>query len=192
MILTETYWHAVYTKHQHEKSVARSLTQRNLETLLPLYPQMHKWKDRNQLILSPVFPCYVFVRANLERKAEILRTPGVCWLVGNGGYASRIPPEDLEVVRAVANATHAEPHPFLQAGDRVRVHSGPLSGVEGILIRLRNQFRLILSVQLLNQSAAVEVDLDNVERISPDSEAAAAPPRLLGVRHRFSEKEAIG
>lgn len=190
MSLNEVAWYAIYTKHQHEKSAAKSLTNRGLETFVPVYRQVHRWKDRNKILLSPLFPCYVFVRTDLERKADILRTPGVCWLVGNGGYASQIPPKELEPLRAAANsAAHVEPYPFLQMGDRVRVRSGLLAGVEGILIRLRNQYRLVLSVHLLKQSAAVEVDLGSVERISSEWAAERALGPALSGRQRSFGKE---
>ncbi len=190
MSLNEVPWYAIYTKHQHEKSAAKSLTNRGLETFVPLYRQVHRWKDRNKILLSPLFPCYVFVRTDLGRKTDILRTPGVCWLVGSGGYASQIPPQDVEALRTAANgSTRVEPYPFLQTGDRVRVHSGLLAGVEGILIRLRNQYRLVLSVQLLKQSAAVEVDLGSVERISSESAAERTLAAALPKRQRSFGKE---
>ncbi|MGO9589665.1 MAG: UpxY family transcription antiterminator [Candidatus Acidiferrales bacterium] len=190
MSLNEAPWYAIYTKHQHEKSAAKSLSNRGIETFVPVYRGVHRWKDRNKNLLLPLFPCYVFVRTDLERKTDILRTPGVHWLVGNGGYASEIPPQELEALRAAANGpAHLEPYPFLQTGDRVRVRSGLLAGVEGILIRLRNQYRLVLSVQLLKQSAAVEVDLGSVERIFSESAAERTLAPALPKRQRSFGKE---
>lgn len=167
--LGETDWYAVYTKHQHEKSAAASLSSKGMETFVPLHRQTHRWKDRNQVVFVPLFPCYVFVRSNMERKADILRTPGVFWLVGSGGYASRILSQELEAIRIAVNSPKSvEPYPFLQSGDRVRVLSGALSGVEGILVRSKSQHRLVLSVQLLKQSAVVEVDTDMIGRIDEE------------------------
>jgi transcription elongation factor/antiterminator RfaH len=177
MILTdsESDWYAVYTKHQHEKAAAKTLANKGLETFLPLRRQMHRWKDRNQLVALPLFPCYLFVRTNPERKLDILSTPGVFWLVGNGGHPSRIPSQEVEAIRTATNhSTGVETHPFLQTGDRVRVGSGPLAGIEGILVRVRNQYRLVLSVQLLRQSAAVEVDIGNTERVKSESDGGGS------------------
>lgn len=172
---SEFNWYAVYTRHQHEKSAARLLAGKGFDTLLPLYQARHRWKDRTQTVHLPLFPCYLFISASMERRVEILRTPGVCWLVGNGGFATPIPERQVESIRTlIASSLRFEPHPFLASGDCVRVRSGPLAGVEGILVRVKNGHRLVLSVQLLKQSAAVEVDGSLVERISPLSKAATA------------------
>lgn len=157
-------WYALYTRHQHEKSATQILANKGFETLLPLYRVAHRWKDRTQIVQLPVFPCYTFVRTDLERRLDILRTPGVCWLVGNHGYATPIPQQEVEGVRiAFESPARLEPHPFLKYGDRVRVRAGPLAGIAGILIRTKNQYRVVLSLQLLKQSAAVEVDLAMIE-----------------------------
>ncbi len=157
-------WYAVYTRHQHEKSASQVLANKGFETLLPLYRVPHRWKDRTQIVQLPVFSCYVFVKAAMERKLEILRTPGVCWIVGNGGYAIPLAQHDLDLVRTASSSSlRLEPHPFLKSGDRVRVRSGPLTGFEGFLTRVKNQYRVVLSIELLKQAAAVEVDLSMIE-----------------------------
>jgi len=159
-----TAWYAVYTKHQHEKSAKSILAQKGFEVLLPLYRSAHRWKDRTQIVLLPIFPCYLFLRASLNRKLEILRTPGVFWLVENAGHACAVPDSDIEGIRKITEgAAHAEPHPFLKTGMRVRVKVGPLAGVEGILSRVKNQYRIVLSVELLRQAVSVEVDISIVE-----------------------------
>src|ERR1700737_4325126 len=84
-------WYAIYTKHQHEKKIEDLLLRKNFEVLLPLYRGVHRWKDRNKIVFLPLFPCYLFVRTNLERKMDILKTPGVFWLVESGGHACSIP-----------------------------------------------------------------------------------------------------
>lgn len=173
MTLTELDWYAIYTKHQHEKVAAAALGGRGFEVFLPLYREVHKWKDRKQTVLLPLFPCYVFVRAVLDQKVDILRTPGVYSLVGNGSSASRIPAQELDAIRiAVTNSRTIAPYPLLREGDRVRVVSGALSGVEGILIRVKNRHRLVLSVQLLQRSAVVDVDIATIQRLPAQSRAA--------------------
>lgn len=143
--------------------------------MLPLYQARHRWKDRTQTVRLPLFPCYVFIHTSLERRLEILRTPGVCWLVGNGGFASPIPDREVESVRTLmTSSAHFEPHAFLTRGDHVRVLAGPLAGIEGVLIRVKNEHRVVLSVELLKQSAAVEVDLALIERLGARTASAGA------------------
>jgi transcription antitermination factor NusG len=160
-------WYAIYTRHQHEKRAAELLARKGFEVLLPLYQEAHQWKDRTQTVTLPVFPSYVFLRASLERKIDVLRTPGVCWFVGHGGRASCVSEPEINAIRIIAQRPCSiEPHPFLELGDRVIVKSGPFSGVEGILTRVKNQYRVVVSVELLQKAVAVEVDARSVRRTS--------------------------
>jgi transcription antitermination factor NusG len=159
-------WYAVYTRHQHEKAASEALRSKGIDVLLPLYRTVHRWKDRSKVVQLPLFPGYLFLQANLDRRLEILKTPGVCWIVSNGGSPCPISAREMEGVRALAtNPDNSQPHPFLTSGDRVRVRSGHFAGVEGVLVRLKNHFRVVISVQLLQQSAAIEVGMEFVERI---------------------------
>jgi transcription antitermination factor NusG len=179
--ITAGSWFAVYTKHQHEKAASDFLAQKGFEVLLPLYRAKHRWKDRTKIVFLPVFPCYLFLRANLDRKTDILRTPGVFWLVENGGRACEVPESDIDAIRKITRSTaHIEPHPFLKCGELVRVRSGPLTGVTGILTRVKNNYRVVLSVDLLQQAVAMEVDLSIVEPIDPSSRRT--PLQLLESR----------
>lgn len=160
-------WHALHTRHQHEKVVAEILTREGFETFLPLYPAVHRWKDRTKRLSLPLFPCYVFLRGGLDRRLQIIQTPGVHAIVGTAGRPGVIPePEITAIRRAVDNSLRIAPHPFLECGDWVRIKSGPLFGLEGILVRKQDQFRLVLSVEMLARSVAVEVDASIVERVS--------------------------
>ncbi|GAC1700358.1 MAG: UpxY family transcription antiterminator [Candidatus Acidiferrum sp.] len=164
--LEQSAWYAVYTKHQHEKSATELLSKKGFEVFLPLYSARHQWKDRAKNVLLPVFPCYLFLRTNLHRKLDILRTPGVFWLVENGGHACPVPDSDIEAVRRIVQSPReVKPHPFLKSGDRVRVLVGPLAGVEGILTRFKNGYRVVLSVDLLQKAVAVEVDISIVKPV---------------------------
>ena len=158
-------WYALHTRHQHEKLVARSLVCKGFEIFLPQYNVVRKWSDRTKQITLPLFPCYVFVRGGLAKRLAVLTTPGVHGFVGFAGHAAPIPENEIEAVRKAAQNATIEPHPFLKCGDRVRVISGPLEGVEGVLVRKKNSFRLVLSLELLARSAAVEVDASAVERV---------------------------
>jgi transcription antitermination factor NusG len=160
-------WHALYTRHQHEKTIADLLTKKGFEVFLPLYQATHRWKDRTKALSLPLFPSYVFVRGGLDRQLQIITTPGVYMILAVAGRAAVIPEEEISAVqRMVASALPVEPYPFLKCGDRVRVTSGALEGIEGILVRKKNSVRLVLSVELLMKSVAVEVDAWTVEKTS--------------------------
>lgn len=164
----EFAWHALYTRHQHEKAIANALSYKGFEVFLPLYSATHRWKDRNNQLFLPLFPCYVFLRGGLERRLDIMTTPGIYMLVTSGGHPAVVPDEEMYAVRQLAEKTQRmEPYPFLRSGDWVRVKSGPLIDMEGILVRKKNFFRLVVSVEILGKSAAAEVDASMVERISP-------------------------
>ncbi len=161
------HWYALYTRHQHEKAVARILSNKGHEVFLPLYSTAHQWQDRIKQLWLPLFPCYVFLRGGLDRRFQILSTPGVYTIVGWAGRPAIIPRAEIDAVRQVVESSlRVEPNPFLKCGDRVRVKSGPLQGLEGILVRKKNVFRLVISVEMLRRSAAVEIDARCLERVS--------------------------
>jgi transcription antitermination factor NusG len=164
---TSEQWFALTAKHQHEATVTRILSGKGVIVFHPTYTVVHRWKDRNKLLQMPVFPGYVFFAGGLDRRVEILSTPGVFSIVSFGNAAAEISGAEIEGIRrAVENTMPLQPHPFLAEGDRVRVTRGPLAGVHGILRRQRDTCRLILSIELLGRSAAVEIDSAVVERIS--------------------------
>ena len=160
-------WYAIYTRHQHEKTIAWLLSTTGLKTFLPLYDVVHQWKDRKKRLSLPLFPCYVFVQGGSECHVRALYVPGVCRIVGVRGQPSAIPDSEIQAIRtALSSSLRVEPHPFLHCGDRIRLRTGPLAGVGGILLRKKNACRLILSVSLLERSVAVEVDARWVERVA--------------------------
>lgn len=160
-------WHALYTRHHHERVVAQALSGKGFEVFLPQYRAVHQWKDRQKDMMLPLFPNYVFVHGGLDRMLNIVTTPGVHSVVGWGARPANIPSEEIEAVRRlVESPVPVEPHSFVNCGDRVRVVAGPLKGIEGILVRRTRGARLVLSVQMLSKAASVEVDLNAVEPIS--------------------------
>jgi len=186
------WWHALYTRHQHEKVVAQALSGKGFEVFLPQYRSVRKWKDRQKEIVLPLFPNYVFIQGGLDRMLNILTTPGVHSLVSWGGRPAEIPWNEIEAVRRlVESSLPVEPHPFLKCGDLVRIKSGALEGIEGILVRKTRGVLLVLSLEMLSRSAAVEVDVNMVERVS---DAAAlrsemqrsSPGRSYRAAHRPS------
>jgi len=155
----DAVWCAVYTRHQHEKSVAEMLSTKGFEVFLPLYESIRRWKDRQKLLSLPLFPSYVFVRGANDRRLPVLTTPGVHMIISQGERVVSIPEHEIEAIRrTVEGKFRVEPHPFLQCGDRVRVVRGSLEGVEGVLTRKKNSYRLVLSVEMLAQSVSVEID----------------------------------
>ena len=159
-------WHALYTRHQHEKPIARMLSNKGHEVFLPLYAVARRWQDRSKQLCLPLFPCYVFIRGGLDRQVQILSTPGVFNVVGWAGHPAAIPESQIESIRQMADgSTRLEPHPFPVCGDRVRVRSGTLQGLEGILVRRKNISRLVVSLEMLGRSAAVEIDASCLETV---------------------------
>ena len=170
-------WHVLYTRHQHEKAIAYVLSNKGFEVFLPLYSATHQWKDRNKHLSLPLFPCYVFLQGGLERRHDILTTPGIHMLVTNAGRPAVVPEEEICAVRQlVEKCERLGPHPFLTSGDWVRVKSGPLIGAEGILVRKKNLTRLVVSVKILGMSAVAEVDASMVERMSPPQSRMSVGP----------------
>ena len=173
-------WYALFTRHQHEKSVALALSNKKYEVYLPLYRSVRRWQDRAKQIWLPLFPCYVFIREGMDRQLQILTTPGMIHIVGWAGRPAIVPQAQPDAVRQIIESCLIfETHAYLKSGDRVRVKTGPLSGLEGILTRKKGEARLVVSMDMLGRSAAVEIDVLNVERIGPL--AAPKAPSAMSV-----------
>jgi transcription antitermination factor NusG len=160
----EPRWYAAYTCANHEKPVAAELDARGVEHFVPLYSSLRRWKDRSVRLDLPLFPGYVFVRLPLIERLRVLQIPSVVRLVGFGGMPAALPEEQVEILRAgLAERLHAEPHPFLTVGRRMRIVSGPLAGLEGVLRRKKSNFRFVLSIELIRRSLSVEVNAAEVQ-----------------------------
>jgi len=176
-IETALPWWAVYTRHQHEKTAADMMKIKGLDVFLPVYDSVRRWRDRSKLLSLPLFPGYFFVRGTPMRRLQVLSTPGVHMILSQGDQAATIPEEEIQAIRRTVEGNYrVEPHPFLKCGQLVRVKCGSLSGIEGILTRKKSVFRLVLSVQMLAQSVAVEIDAADVEPVG--SEAPATPAQV--------------
>jgi transcription antitermination factor NusG len=159
-------WYALFTRHQHEKSVAHALALKGFNVYLPLYRQFRRWQDREKQLWLPLFTCYVFLCDGLDRQLQVLTTPGLLHIVGSVGRPAIVPLDQLDAVRQmVESSLRVEPHPFLSSGDRVIVTSGPLFGLEGILTRTKNGARLVISMEMLGQAAAVEINAAQVAKM---------------------------
>jgi transcription antitermination factor NusG len=147
--------------------VDQVLTNKGFNTFLPLYATTHNWKDRTKALTLPLFPCYVFLKGGIERRLQILTTPGIYGLVSSAGQPAAIPDIEIEAIRRVVDSgTRVEAHPFLKCGSRVRVKCGLLAGIEGILVRKKNISRLVLNVEILGTAAAIEVAAFQVEAVT--------------------------
>lgn len=161
-------WYAVYTRGRHEKKVARALSGKEVPVFLPLARKRSRWKDRWKMIDVPLFTSYLFVntRSDPESQVAVLKTPGVVRIVGIHGVPSSVPDEQIESLRVVVES--GEPILLLRSippGARVVVRQGPFEGVIGKVVRLsERKARLVVSIELLNRSVAVELDEDWLER----------------------------
>jgi transcription antitermination factor NusG len=160
-------WYAAYTRANHERRVADQLAEREVEHFLPEFESVRRWKDRKVRLQMPLFPGYVFVHLALRDRLRVLQVPGVARLVGFGGRPTALPDEQVEGLRGgLDGQLRAEPHPYLTAGRRVRVKTGPLAGTEGILLRRRGNFRVVISIELIQRAVAVDVDVTDVEALA--------------------------
>jgi transcription antitermination factor NusG len=173
-------WYALRIRHQHEKIAATALSNKDFEVFLPMYESVRWWGRRRKTLAAPLFPGYLFLYATLRRWRDVVTTPGVQGFVQLGNRAAVIPEEEIESVRRVLNTSlNAEPCPFLYCGDLVRVKSGPLLGMEGLLIRRKTLYRLVLSVEMIGRSVSVEVDSNIVELVCHERQTNQVPVRAL-------------
>jgi transcription antitermination factor NusG len=154
-----TRWYAAYTWTHHERRVAQQLDERHVENFLPLYRSVRRWKDRRKELQLALFPSYVFVRMDPKDRLHVLQLPGVVSFVNFHGAPTPLPDSEIETLRrGSSNPAQIAPHPYLKVGRRVRVNSGPFAGTEGILVRRREGCRVVVSIDLLMRSVALEVD----------------------------------
>jgi transcription antitermination factor NusG len=171
--MATTRWYALTVRHQHERQTEHALQSRGWETLVPLYRSRSQWSDRFKEIDVPLFAGYIFCQFPLDQRIHVMDTPGVAKIVGFGG--APVPLEDREIADIrllVASAIPLRPWPYLQPGDRVRVERGPLRGVEGTLLRTKDRWRLVIGVELLQRSIAVEVDPEMIVPVRVAGQAA--------------------
>ncbi len=161
-------WFALQVRTRYEAGVADQLSRQGYDQFLPLYKLRKRWSDRIKEVDAPLFPGYLFCRFNPQDRLPILKTPGVIQIVGfKTGPAAVDEAEIRSIQTLVAAGAPHQPWPFLAAGDRVRIESGPLLGLEGILTEVRRSYRLVLSVTLLQRSVAVDIDSASVTAIHP-------------------------
>ncbi len=159
-------WYAVRTRSNCEKRVSAQLSEKGFENYLPVFRELHQWKDRKKLVELPIFPGYVFTRMpdEAEYRLAVLRTAGTVRILGQGDRIEPIPENEILALRQmVSGSSRCFVHPLLHEGCWVRVRRGPLKNLEGLLLRIKNQTRLVLSITLLSQSVSAEVEAAAVE-----------------------------
>ena len=166
-VMESPKWFAVYTTPRHEKAVARHFEFRRIESFLPLYMEMHRWKNGCRVnVEQPLFPGYIFARIGRRDSTQVLSVPGVLLIVGSGREPLALPDFEIEALRSGLHLRKFEPHPYLVVGEKARIKSGSLAGMVGVLARKKNSLRVVLTLELIMRSVAVEVDADELERVS--------------------------
>jgi transcription antitermination factor NusG len=156
-------WYALRTKSRHEKLVRDQLEKQGIEPLLPTVKRLSQWKDRKKEIEVPLFSGYCFVRLSQQNKLPVQKVAGVVEVVGSGHRPEPIPDAEIEALKTLmASVLPYDPHPYLHEGMMVEVVRGPLQGVHGILLRKEKRHRLVIGVRLIQQAAAVEIDVRDV------------------------------
>ncbi len=157
-------WFAAYTLPRHEKAVGRQLDARYIESFLPLYRVSRRWKNGCKVTVEqPLFPSYIFVCINRRESVSVLQVPGVLTIVSAGRELASLPTSEVEALRSGLPLRQFEPHPYLAVGEKVRIVSGALAGMTGVLVRKKNNLRVVLTLDLIQQSVAVEVGIDEIE-----------------------------
>jgi transcription antitermination factor NusG len=154
-------WYALQTRSRHEKKTATILTNKGYAPYLPTYRSRRRWSDRVVEAESILFPGYLFCRFDARRRFPIETTPGVVSVISFGVEPVAIADEEIQAIENIlASGLLAEPYPFLREGQPVRITRGALEGLSGLLVKIKNHWRLVVSVSLLQRSVAVEIDRD--------------------------------
>ena len=184
-------WYALRVRPRLEKQVSANLSAKGYELFLPLYKRKSHWSDRIKTLEVPLFPGYLFCQFDVAKRLPILQTPGVISVVGIGKCPEPIDVVEIDAVRAVVSSgVTYQPHPYLTVGDAVRVEHGALTGLVGLITQVKNDFRLIISVNLLMRSVSVEIDRSWVDPVRSPIRERSFPgvplpdPAVTGIQNR--------
>lgn len=170
----KSHWFALQTRSRHEKVVRDELAKRNIEHFLPTVTRVSQWKDRKKQIEFPLFHGYCFARFSLDERLPVLQSTGVVRIVSCNGRPEPIPLAEIDSLMILMNArTRYDLHPCLREGSLVEVIKGPLQGVRGRLLRCAKPCRVVISINLIQQAVAVEIDSSC---IAPSNDEAFTPP----------------
>ena len=180
-------WYALYVFSNHEKRVEQHLQTREVEVFLPLCTVVKRWKNRTTAkVHIPLFAGYAFVRISPFERVRVLEAPGVLSMVGVAGKPTPLPDHEIEILKIGLHLRRVDPHPYLKVGNRARIRSGPLAGLEGVVVRKDDRLRIVLSLDLIMRSVAVQIEADELEPCSErpmrysSAEPVLATRRVLG------------
>lgn len=157
-------WYAVFTVPQNEKAVVKHLDLRGVESFLPTYESLRVWKNRQRMkLVLPLFPTYLFVHIDRGERSKVLQTPGVLQIVGNSSEPVPLPDPEVEFLRSGLSKQKIEPYRELVVGEKVRIRKGVMQGIRGTLVRKAGGMRFVLTLELINQHAALQVDAEDLE-----------------------------
>jgi transcription antitermination factor NusG len=163
---TVPHWYAAHIRSRHEKRVADQLSERGVTSFLPLYLSERHWSDRIARVDLPLFPGYLFVHIPLRERLKVLEVPGIVSLVSSRQEPVPLDDSEIEILRrGLSEKLKVEPHPYLNVGERVRVTRGSLAGLEGILERKKDSYRVIVSLDLIMRSIALEISALDIEPV---------------------------
>lgn len=152
-------WFAVQVVPRHESMVASLLAYKGYQQFLPTHQCRRKWCDRNKTVEVPLFPGYVFCRLTHQvTSGLVLTTPGVIRLVGFGGKPYSVPDAEIDAIRRLVLSSDVMPAPYLKVGQKVQINNGPLAGIIGILVQVKNRRRIVVSIDLVMKSVSANVD----------------------------------
>lgn len=176
-------WYALQVRSRKENYVASHILGQGFECLLPTYKSFRQWSDRKKELEQPLFPGYLFSRFDFQNRRPLVTTPGVLQILGNGRVGIPVSDDEISALRlAVSSGMPKQPWPYLEVGQRVRVNYGTLTGLEGILVNVKGNHRVVLSVTLLQRSVAMEVDTAWLSLVKETSYVAAGHSILRPVR----------
>jgi transcriptional antiterminator NusG len=156
--------HSVFTYPRREKKVAAYFRDRAIEVFLPAYKAKHHWKNRQTAVVEiPLFPGYLFSRIQPQQRRSALGVSGVISILGDASSSATVPEHHIETLRSGLALGRILPHPQVEIGDRVRIIAGPMGGVTGILVHIRSEFRIVLSIEMIRQCVSIEVERDEIE-----------------------------
>lgn len=176
-------WYAVQVRSRKEAHIATQIQGHGIECLLPLYKSVRKWSDRVKELEQPLFPGYLFCKFDFQDRRPVVTTPGVLQIVGYGRTAIPVSEQEIQALQlAVSSGIPRQPWPYLEVGQRVRVIYGTLTGLEGILVNMKGNHRVVLSVSLLQRSVAMEVETSWLVPVEEDSREGITQRILQPIR----------
>lgn len=162
----ESHWYALKTRYRHEKKVNERLQRKGVTSYLPLYSTNDNWNNRKKKVTEPLFSCYVFVKIPLKERLPVLQTEGAIRLVSFNNVPAPIPENQIDAIRQILQENMSfQKENYLALGKRVEVIHGPLKGIKGIVQKIKDQSRLVISIDFFQQSFSVNIDAEEIKLI---------------------------